>query len=62
MSFTSNIHITNLTKKIWTGVISYMTGVMRLSTSHFSESDVKVYEYETSKSRNVNPEVIFICI
>ena len=54
-----NIHITKLTKKNWTGVISYMTGVMRLSTSQLSESDVKVCEFETSKSRNVNPEVFF---
>ena len=35
---------------------SDMTDVMRNSTSQFSESDVKVCEFEASKSRHVNPE------
>ena len=37
-----------------------MTGVMRNSTSQFSESDVKVCEFESSKSRHVNPEMVLL--
>ena len=38
-------------------LLYYMTGVMRKGPkSQFSESDVKVCEFETSKPRQVNPE------